>query len=181
MEGVVHVLVWCCFLFNTTCKNEKMLHFALCCCVALTVALSLWVFNVNDTVLMRCVHGPAQQDTGEITTKQATVFQLGTGEVLSPDFTSTPNPWSLWLIWGLLLSALGEEQWSGQTSFNKITIAQRNCLTEGQRTNQPSKKRMGEKEHWKRRLHRKFPCSKSAAFSKERSDILNVEYVPPLG
>lgn len=116
-----------------------MLHFALCCCVALTVPLSLWVFNVNDTVLMRCVHAPAQQDTGEIITKQATVFQLGMGEVPSPDFISTPNPWSLWLVWGLLLLALGEEQWSGQTSFNKITIAQRNCLTEGQRINQPSK------------------------------------------
>jgi len=96
--GVLHVLVWSCFLLYITCKHEKMLHFALCCCVALAVAFSLWAFNINDTVLMCCVRAPAQQDTGEITTKQATVFQLGTGEVLSPDFTATPNPWSLCLV-----------------------------------------------------------------------------------
>lgn len=181
--GVLRVLVWGYFLFKVTCKNKKTLLFDLRCYVALTVTLSRRVFGVNDTVLMRCVHAPAQQDTGEISTKQATVLQLGMGKVLWPDFTSVPKPWSLWLVWGLLLLALGEEQASGQTAFNKITSAQRNCLTEGQKTtNQPTKKKsVGEKEHWKRRLHRKFPCSKSAAFSKEKTDILNVEYVPPLG
>lgn len=52
---------------------------------------------------MCCAYAPAEQDTGEITTKQMTVFQLGMGEVLLPDFTSTPNPWLLRLVWGLLL------------------------------------------------------------------------------
>lgn len=144
--GVSPVLVWRCFPLNITCRKAKRLRFALRCCVALTAALSRWVFDVNDTVLMRCVRAPAQQDTGEITTKQATALQLGTGEVLSPDFTPTPNPWSLWLVRGLLLSALGEEQCSGQTSLNKITSAPRNCLTQGQRRNQPTKKREREKE-----------------------------------
>lgn len=181
--GVLHVLVWGYFLFKVTCKNEKTLLFALHCCLVLTVTLSRRVFNINDTVLMCCVHATAQQDTREITTIQATVFQLGMGKVLLPDFTSVPKPWPLWLVWGLLLLALGEKQSSGQTTFNKITSAQRNCLTEGQKTtNQPTKKKVWEKrEHWKRRLHRKFPCSKSAAFSTEKNDILNVEYVPPLG
>lgn len=102
--GVLHVLVWCCFLFNVTCKNDKM-FFALCCGVALTVALSLWVFNVNGMVLMHCVHAPAQQDAGEITTKQATVFQLSTGEVLSPDFTFYSK--SLVAVAGLRSAAIG--------------------------------------------------------------------------
>lgn len=150
-EGVLHVLVWSYFLFKVTCKNEETLLFALHCCLVLTVTLSRRVFNINDTVLMCCVHATAQQDTREITTIQATAFQLGMGKVLLPDFTSVPKPWPLWLVWGLLLLALGEEQSSGQTAFNKITSAQRNCLTEGQKTtNQPTKKKVWEKRNIER-------------------------------
>lgn len=149
--GVLRVLVWGYFLFKVTCKNEKTLLFALHCCLVLTVTLSRRVFNINDTVLMCCVQATTQQGTREITTKQATVFQLGMGKVLLPDFTSVPKPWPLWLVWGLLLLALGEEQSSGQTTFNKITSAQRSCLTEGQKTtNQPTKKKVWEKRNIER-------------------------------
>lgn len=129
---------------------------------------------------MHCVHAPAQQDAGEITTKQATVFQLSTGEVLSPDFTFYSK--SLVAVAGLRSAAIGLRR-----AVVRSNLIQQNhkCPKElsdwGTKNKPANQKKYGRKGTLKEKTTQKTPMLQLSCFSKERSDILNVEYVPPLG